>query len=60
MEDNIIYYSKEMLAVLQEQMDAISPETWHRIMNPMCGHCLAERGKALIEGRIPWKNTPIS
>jgi hypothetical protein len=55
-----IYYSKEMIDLLHKQFDSISPETWHRMMNPMCGICMAERGKALIEGRIPWQRTPLT
>ena len=52
---NQIYYSKEILELLHKQFDNISLETWHRILNPMCGQCLYERGKALVEGRASWR-----
>lgn len=54
-----VYYSKEILDLLHKQLEDISPEIWHKMMNPMCGHCLAERGRALIEGRIPWQTIPL-
>jgi hypothetical protein len=60
MDEKIVWYDPKIIDMLQAQLDAISPETWHMIMNPMCGQCLAERGKALIEGRIPWRNTPLN
>lgn len=54
------YYSKEIIDLLKTQLDTVSPETWHKIMNPLCGVCMAERGRALIEGRVSWKNTPLN
>ena len=26
-----------------------SPETWHKIMHPDCGICMAERGKEVLK-----------
>ena len=54
MDKNPIYYDKKVLAVLFEQLNSMSASTLHKIMNPMCGQCLAEKGKALVEGSIPW------
>lgn len=56
MADKIIYYSKEFIDALKKQMEEISPSTWHKMMYPMCGQCMAEKGKALVEGRIPWSS----
>jgi len=44
-----IYYSKELLEILHRQFDDLSPEFWHKVMKPMCGTCLAQRGRDLIE-----------
>ena len=54
MDKNPIFYDKKSIAVLFKQLDNIALLTLHKIMSPMCGHCMAEKGKALIEGRIPW------
>jgi hypothetical protein len=37
------YYTPEFLENLKKVVDNISPETWHKIMNPMCPQCLIER-----------------
>jgi len=57
--DVAVYYDKKTIELLKKEFDAISPSTWHKIMNPYCGKCLTERGKALIEGRIPWRSTGL-
>lgn len=48
--DKTIYYDKKTLEPLKKEFAAVSPSTWHKIMNPYCGECLAERGKAFVEG----------
>lgn len=49
MSDQSIYYSKELVELLHKQFENMSLELWHKIMNPMCGTCLAERGRYIIE-----------
>ena len=41
---NPIYFSKKLIEVAKKNT-AMSPSTWHKIMNPFCGPCLYERGK---------------
>ena len=53
MQSDQIYYDKEAIEKLKESFQ-LSPSTLHKMLNPMCGQCLAEKGKALVEGRIPW------
>lgn len=45
--ENGTYYVPELLDVLRQNLQ-MSPETWHKVMNPMCGTCMAERGRSII------------
>lgn len=42
-----VYCSPEFVATLKQQMQ-MSPSTWHKVMNPNCGICLAERGMRMM------------
>lgn len=38
-----------MLEILRQNMQ-MSPEIWHKIFNPFCASCLAERVRATMRG----------
>lgn len=40
-------FSKELIEIFKQNA-FMSPSTWHKIMNPLCGPCLAERGRQII------------
>ncbi len=42
--DNPVYFSDKVLETLAYNM-RLSPSTAHKIMNPFCGQCIAERGE---------------
>lgn len=43
----IEYYSKETLDILKTMIP--SAETLHKIMNPLCGICMAKRGRLWLQ-----------
>jgi hypothetical protein len=47
------YYSPGLLKVLKEQLK--DSEALHKMMNPMCGACLAERGREILENGWSWE-----
>ena len=42
-----VYFSPESLRALKANT-YMSPETLHKINNPFCGVCMAERGRAFL------------
>lgn len=50
----MVWYSPKFLKTLEKQFEAVSPETWHKVMNPTCGACLAERGRNPKNFQIKW------
>lgn len=43
----IVWYTPEALAGLEACLP--SSETMHKIMNPYCGRCMAERGRQVLK-----------
>lgn len=54
------FYDEKTLKVLRRVLDGISDNTWHKIMNPYCGQCLTERGRAILEGTMYGKTDNAS
>ena len=46
-----VFYSPSALAVLKMQLESISPETWHKMMHPLCTVCAFERGLIVLRER---------
>lgn len=43
-----VFFTPEFIEVLRQNL-RMAEETWHKVMNPLCGACMAERGKAALE-----------
>lgn len=43
-----VFFTPEVLEVLKRNVSP-SDETLHKIMNPMCGRCMLERGQRIID-----------
>lgn len=52
------YFKPEALEILKRKFESVSPSTWHKIMNPLCGECLIERGRALAAKWSEAANVP--
>lgn len=46
-----LFYDEKTVEVLKRNLE-MSDKTWHKVMNPMCGACMLERGHWVLE---PWK-----
>lgn len=46
-DSEIVWYTPETIALLKAYLP--SPETMHKIMNPYCGQCMAERGRQVLK-----------
>ena len=47
--DSIVWFTPEIIEIAKKNLP--SPETMHKIMNPMCGTCMAERGRRWLQSR---------
>jgi hypothetical protein len=48
MPEKIEWYAPETIELLHQMLDSISPATLHKMRNPLCGQCMAERGRQMI------------
>jgi hypothetical protein len=44
------FFTPEFLAAVLKNA-YMSPSTWHKVLNPFCAECLAQRGKEFLEER---------
>jgi hypothetical protein len=61
-ETGMVWFDQNFLKTLKKQFEAVKPATWHKMMNPMCGACLPERGRNPKNFQIKWvsgQNTPL-
>lgn len=54
----IQYYAPGTLEILKRHLESVGASTWHKIMNPLCGECLIERGRALAAKLSEAVNVP--